>query len=245
MSNLRAIVGPTGGLGYHLAAWRFRDSWSPLTDRLRQWLQAWNPPEKQLILFGPSAGYTLPRPFLERFDVIRAIEPDPIARLLLKTRFPSLRTRLSFVDAESVLPWWHEGEAAPGAPLEAFLAQAEALHGTPAVLFSNVLGQLPLLQPNFEDEKLREAFLKAISRYSWASYHDLFSGRAKDFDRCPDSVSMAGDVETMARKFFRNEASINDHGTTWLGAGRTISVCRWPFNPKHHHVIAFVSQLRT
>jgi hypothetical protein len=244
MGNFSAAVGPTGGLAYHFTAWRFRSTWKPFRERIHAWLNAWNPTEKNLLLIGPSAGYTLPSAFLERFNTIRVIEPDPLARIFLKKRFPESASRITFLSAESILPWWNADEEDPGLRFKTFLRETEDAQGPLAVLFCNFLGQLPLLKLNYEEKSLRNAFDAALAPYTWASYHDLFSGRAKDFDRCPDTLVLTGPTETLARRFFRNEAEVIDHGTTWLGEGSPVAVCRWLLSPKHGHVIAFVSRSR-
>ncbi|MES2856276.1 MAG: hypothetical protein V4692_10460, partial [Bdellovibrionota bacterium] len=213
-------------------------------ERVRAWLFEWNPPEKRLLLFGPSGGYSLPVEFLQRFERIDIIEPDPFARLIFKRRFPALAKKLHFAREFTTLPWWHSDSEIPERAFTEFLERGEAEYGPAAVLFSNFLGQLPLLRLNYEDTASRNGFLTALSKKSWASFHDLFSGRTIDMNRHPDSIVMSEDTEVMARRFFRNEAEVVDHGTTWLGRGRAIPVCHWLLTPRNSHVIAFISQLR-
>ncbi|HVK62714.1 MAG TPA: hypothetical protein VM432_14240 [Bdellovibrionales bacterium] len=239
MNSLRAIIGPTGGLGYHFTAWRFSKTWNTFRERIRIWLSQWSPQEKQLILFGPSSGYTLSQDFLARFAVIRVVEPDPAARLLFKRKFQSLRDRIRFEAAYDILPWWNEDADDPSEKLKKFLADCETQDGPCAILFSNILGQIPLLKTCYDEPHLQKSFTDALSTKSWASYHDLFSGRSIDMDRCPDAIVMSGDIEVLARRFFRNSAAITDHGTTWLGDGTTVAVTRWNLTPKNSHVIAF------
>ena len=63
------LFNPTGGLVYHWRALRYRNSlWAPFRQAISRHLDAWDPPEKELVVLGPSAGYTLPPDFLERFD---------------------------------------------------------------------------------------------------------------------------------------------------------------------------------
>ncbi len=85
---------PAGGLVYHLRALRHRPLWRAYSDRLAGWLQAWNPPCRELVLIGPSAGWTLPAAFLAGFGQVHVLEPDPLARRLLGRRFAD--TKLVF-----------------------------------------------------------------------------------------------------------------------------------------------------
>lgn len=89
-----ASLSPSGGLTYHLRALRWRRRlWTPFRAQVAAWLAAWQPPCSELLLLGPSAGYTLDPAFLSRFAAIHAVEPDPLAHWLLRRRFPGLAAR--------------------------------------------------------------------------------------------------------------------------------------------------------
>lgn len=66
-----ASLSPSGGLTYHLRALRWRRRlWAPFRAQVAAWLAAWQPPCSELLLLGPSAGYTLDPAFLSRFAAI-------------------------------------------------------------------------------------------------------------------------------------------------------------------------------
>jgi hypothetical protein len=190
LSPLKYVVGPSGGLAYHLSALRFRRSrWQPFIASVERWLkQDWNPPASELIVFGPSAGWTLPLSFLTGFTRVTAVEPDPLARHLLQRRFaPSLRptTRLELVADPSLLPWF-------GARTEAF---GEFLAGRPgaAVLFSNVLGQIPLLQTaSMQTASMQTASMQTASMQT-ASMQTA-SMQTASMQTAPPQTAQAGDL---------------------------------------------------
>ncbi len=83
------ILHASGGLLYHLRAWRWRRTlWAPFLAQVRRWQTDWRPDARHLVLIGPSGGYAQTRQFLERFPEITALEPDPVARYILARRFP-------------------------------------------------------------------------------------------------------------------------------------------------------------
>lgn len=171
---MSGFINPAGGLRYHLRALRYsRALWQPFRWALGQWLLDWNPPEKTLVIVGPSAGYNL-QPFLfERFERLICLEPDPLARALFTRRLRQApldpRPKLEFVKSDHLL---EEPER---------LLELLARVGPSGVLFSNVLGQLRALLDvaNTDDPKLarvREAVHKVLAGRSWASFHDRVSG---------------------------------------------------------------------
>ena len=89
----------SGGLGYHWRAWRYRQHrWAPFHEAVAGWLEAWTPPARTLVLVGPSGGYALNARFLSRFEQHVVLEPDPLARLLLRRRFPGFAWRFERAD---------------------------------------------------------------------------------------------------------------------------------------------------
>ncbi len=132
----RALLGPAGGLVYHWRALRYQKKlWRPFRDQVAIWLRDWALDCQLLVLIGPSAGYTLPREFVLRFQRIVVVEPDPAAFLLFQSRFlvPVDWQREDFFDLSSSKP-------NPDKLLELF-----SRYPAGAFLFCNVLGQLPVL----------------------------------------------------------------------------------------------------
>jgi hypothetical protein len=81
-----ALVTPTGGLVYHLRALRYGRAWRPFRAAIERWLVQVLPPGEQLVLVGPSAGHCLPLEHLRRFQRLVVLEPDAVARMLLRRR---------------------------------------------------------------------------------------------------------------------------------------------------------------
>ncbi len=46
-----------------------------------------------------------------------------------------------------------------------------------ALLFCNVLGQIPLIYPSLDFPDWKRKFTSQLDDWSWASYHDLYSGQ--------------------------------------------------------------------
>jgi hypothetical protein len=156
------IFRPSGGLRYHWRAWRDRALWQPFVREIAAWLSEWRP-GGELLVIGPSAGYTLPSEWLLQFREIHAYDLDPLASLLWRHR-PLLfhrvnvfwnKGRLSFVELDRIL------NAHPGASL----------------LFSNVLGQV-LLEGEASESEWQKYLLdlrQRLANREWASYHDRFT----------------------------------------------------------------------
>ena len=155
----------SGWIVYHLRAYRFakkKDSlWASHQNGVRKFLDAWNPAEKNIVIIGPSGGYSLPKEFLERFENIIAIEPDALARIIFEKRFglrPEwIKSGISFQNLESF---------------------KKIIPRDSAVLFSNILGQVPL--PRISE--MKKELKRVLENHSWASYHDAMSGEQLQFD---------------------------------------------------------------
>jgi hypothetical protein len=169
-----AWLNPAGGLRYHLRGYRLSETlWAPFRFALAEWLYSWEPPEKKLVIVGPSAGWCLQPFFFERFEEVLCLEPDKIAHVLFRRRLNRVpldpRPRLRFDTEDRLL-------AGPDA-----LARVLDAEGDAAVLFSNILGQVRVLlgATAIDDPRLagvRRAVELAIRGRSWASFHDRVSG---------------------------------------------------------------------
>lgn len=163
-------IGQTGGIVYHLRALRFQNSlWSPFQEWVTDFLSPWKP-SGELVLVGSSGGYTLSIKWLKQFDQLTVIEPDPIARAILKIRLGRSFSvsRLTFIKdplTPVTLDKWNQ-------------IFPNATHA----LFSNVLGQLYLTHSPMELSDFKRAFQswvsKSRSKLKIASYHDRLSGEA-------------------------------------------------------------------
>jgi hypothetical protein len=244
---------PTGGWRYHARAWRFRRGiWAPYVDAVAQWLARWSPPERDLLVIGPSAGYTLPASFLERFDTITAVDPDPTARWLFTRRFArTIASRRAFAwDLRDPLGLT-EGVFDPAR----FDALLDA-HRASAVLFSNVLGQLHLLDADDRHRDALDAWFSSLPTRleprSFASYHDRFTSAL-----CPaidGSLHSGGPlanedlgalVYVTASESSAEPAEIVDHRTGNLFPGLPREFFSWQIAPRRWHVIEAVSHIRS
>lgn len=199
------LFSPTGGLIYHLRALRFKNSaWAPFRQKVSQFLDTWDPPEKKLLILGPSGGHTLPTDFLERFCEVVLSDPDPLAKPIFRRTHPNVRTTWLKDDLIFSGGMYHERS------LKNYLAEAP----NTAVLFSNLLGQLPLVNDDLDAMKAWWQELQpALGMHSWASYHDLFS---------------------------TDGADIIDHGTSELFP-RSLDVWEWKLSRRRIHIVGAYS----
>ena len=164
MNWLKSILHDSGGLTYHWRSLRFRGHlWEAHLKSTQAFLLEWNPDSKVLYLIGPSGGYSLPRPWLKKFDRIIAIEPDPVARLIFTLRtgiWPSwIKTPFSFPSPDAVNSTFEAGSA---------------------ILFCNLLGQMDFDQDS--GMNAQEALLRLSEHHPLASYHDVLSGDGFRFE---------------------------------------------------------------
>lgn len=212
----------SGGLVWHARALRWRKSlWSPFGSVVAQWLTRWQPPLEDLLIIGPSAGYTLTADWLRRWRTVSACEPDPLARWLLPRRMRrSIRfERLDFFAAYG--------------PQQ--LARAFPRH---AILFSNVLGQCAPRDAGAADwyQELHEA----LQAHHWASYHDVASTTRPPDQAGVRPVAAGMTLDTALAQFWRGgELEITDHGCFGLGRpeGGERECAVWALRPTQHHLI--------
>jgi hypothetical protein len=239
---LRYAVGPSGGLTYHLKALRHQNGrWKPFRARVRDFLMnTWAPTEKELIVFGPSAGWTLPVDWLARFERVVFVEPDPVARFLLKRKFP----RAGIESSVEYLPWFDEGSR--NFKGRSRFADLVARNPNSAILFANVLGQIKLLKTVDEnvDRDCRREFSAALLGRNWASYHDVLSSKAPLKSPFPSSPPRERDLDSLARHYFETDnrrQELVDHETLWIDDGRTFEFAPWTLDSSSNHLIGFVS----
>lgn len=218
----------SGGLVYHARAWRYRRLWAPFHATLRAWLEAWHPARDSLLLIGPSGGYALDAAFLARFACVTVIEPDPLARWLLRRRFP----RCDLVFAPD------PGLAQP----DGFARLAREFPGA-AILFCNLLGQ-PLVGEarGMDRDRWIAGLPHALARHSWASWHDRVS-TARAPDRAVDfSLPAAEPLETLvARVWQGGEIELVDHLPRDLAPDLARRYALWTLRPDWHHLVEWMA----
>jgi hypothetical protein len=171
------VFSEVGGVKYHLRAALNRSRWQPFANFVGHWLDDWlRGPNmtgvSTLVLMGPSAGYTLPMRFVSHFSRVVVVEPDPLAYALFEARFncKALWVRLDYFGLDEKPPNPEK------------LLNLVTAYPNSAILFCNVLGQLPVIlrnKKNVDVEKymsdLSEVLKKLSSVTRIASYHDRYS----------------------------------------------------------------------
>jgi hypothetical protein len=236
---------PAGGVRYHLRALRYATRlWEPFRWALGEWLLGWRTSEPTLLLVGPSAGYNLQPFLLERFQRVVVLEPDPLARWLLRRRLARVpldpRPRLELIGEDQLV--FHPDRFAP---------LLERL-GPTAILFCNVLGQLQhLLQveettaPSFV--AVRESVRAALQGRSWASFHDRVSGPLAPSLEEPSAAQQRwSDAELLEHAYYGAEEEIGgtlfDHGTAgFFPESLPHLYLRWELAPGSFHLIEAVA----
>ncbi|NSL53572.1 hypothetical protein [Uliginosibacterium aquaticum] len=213
---------PSGGLIYHWRALRYRRRlWQPFVTQVGYWLSAWQPPQKELVIIGPSAGYTLNADFLVRFAKVEILEPDPLARALLRRRFPAIHFRHGQLDCFAGL----HGPLA----LRQHYPQA-------AFLFANSLGQ----QLAQLDSRWPTQLLQALQSSSWASYHDVVAGSRTPRNTQARKWQEGESLEQLLAAFWSGgELELFDHGS--FGVLPAQEHTAWSLTPRQHHLVGWTS----
>lgn len=220
---------PSGGLVYHLRAWRYgKTLWPAFHVQVKDWLAGWHPGADHLVLVGPSGGYALDVGFLNRFGRVTVLEPDALARHILNRRFP--RSAFRF-DAGCHL-------ARPDG-----FEQLARRYPDAAFLFCNLLGQHLIGQPSTLD---RQAWLSslapAMKARSWASWHDLATSHRAPDSRAPFQLQRAAPLEEVLGRFWQGgELSIHDHECTGLVADAPRRYALWALRPGQYHVVEWLA----
>lgn len=214
----------SGGLAYHWRALRHGRQWRAFHTQVGQWLAGWPCDAPTLILVGPSAGYALNAHFLARFAHRVVLEPDPLARWLLRRRFPELAWSFAREDV------FADDQA---------LERLADTHPQAAFLFCNVLGQV------FDADALGAWLAHRadwFDHHCWASWHDVFSS-----DRPPGRLPTAAEAalppeaaDSVARALWANQrCAVEDHGSFGWRPGARHAL--WQLTPRQWHVIGFLA----
>ncbi|MBS0345377.1 MAG: hypothetical protein JSR69_02865 [Proteobacteria bacterium] len=206
------LLDPSGGLVYHLRAWRHRHGrWAAFHAAVAVWLEKWRITEPELVIIGPNAGYALPDGFLGRFTSVVALEPDPIARHLLARRRDATALRFDRLDCLRT----PDG-----------LARLATRFPDAAFLFSNVLGQVAA---PVEDWSVLLG--RHLSERNWASYHDVASTVTAPGCRETLTVIETESLEATLARFWPGQAiTVTDHATFRLGDSGPFAYVPWPID---------------
>jgi len=240
-----ALWNPAGGLRYHMRAMRYAARlWEPFRWPLGEWLLGWQTREPTLLLVGPSAGYNLQPFLLERFQRVVVLEPDPLARWLLRRRLGRVP-----LDPRPALEWIAEDQLVFHP--ERFASLLERL-GPSAILFCNVIGQLRHLLGVEDGEAPSLAAVRAAVRAatvgrSWASFHDRVSGAlAPSLEEPIASEQRWSDQELVDHAYYGGSDAIGgelfDHATQgFFPAQLPHLYLRWQLIPGSFHLIEAVA----
>lgn len=243
------VASTSGGWRWHLEAWRSQRRWAPTRAALASWLAGWQPPQRALLLVGPSAGWLLPPALLARFDRVDALEPDPLAGWLLRRRFPHPDMRLLATDY-----------LAPGGEILAprGLAALAAAFPHHAVLWCNLLSQIAGMYPAQTGATAdppvdapawaawKTAFCDTFAGRSWASFHDRLSA-----DRAPSAApfALSDDLGSQALALRAWAAPVDaalaiyDHQLAGLAPGLPRQYVDWPRRPGLHHLVELIAEV--
>jgi hypothetical protein len=192
------LFDPSGGLTYQLRALRYRRGlWAGFHATVAGWLSDWQPNARTLVIVGPNAGHALPPGFLERFEQVIALEPDPIARHLLARRpgCPPATLRQARLPEH---PGW------PG-PAGGALSRRR-------LPFSNVLGQVAAPGGSWT-ALLTPSAATALGELSRCDLHHPGPDH-----RAPLRSTTSPSLEALLAHFWtRGEITVTDHETLHLG----------------------------
>jgi len=217
------LKGPrrSGGFFWHTRAFYRRNRlWQPFRQAVAQFLDAWQPKTRTLILVGPSAGWCLPSDFLARFDRIIAVDPDLWARPLFARLHPKAR----------IANWVRD---------DFFQAARSLLAAEPdaAVLFCNLLGQLRFSGlTEAEAEQQIRSLAPLLGGHPWASFHELLSGET---GLNPRSLPLAGlpHGEALLRQLGLAGEWLDHGAANVLPKNAPRDIVPWRFAPGRLHLV--------
>jgi hypothetical protein len=222
------LLHPSGGLLYHMRAWRWRRKlWAPFHAAVERWLKDWRPEATHLVLLGPSGGYALDVGFLSGFSRITVLEPDFLARRILKYRFPGM----PFETADSAwLP-----------SLEGFKILAQR-YPDAAFLFCNLLGQQLVGKSAHDGRRIwLDGLALAMRGREWASWHDLAS-TLRPPNRSPVLAPPAAEsLENVLAHFWQGgELEVHDHDCAGICPELPRQFAVWHLMPDRYHLIEWL-----
>jgi hypothetical protein len=203
-------------------------------------LREWSPPERAILLVGPSAGHCLPFVWLRGFERVAAGDPDPMARVLFTRRFGR------------EVPWSARDYFTPKRGRFEIDGVRELLAEYPghAVLFCNFLGQVPFLAPkaSFEESFVlwKRKLPEALEGRSWASFHDRMSGGLRPALDAPRDIDSPLSDPAIVREFYEapngeRVIELSEHLSGDLFPGRPRRFFSWELSPGTWHLIEGVS----
>jgi hypothetical protein len=227
-----AFFTPSGGPVWHWRAlWR-QYHWTHFKSELSRHLEAWQPPTKQLLLLGPSAGWCLPSAFLTRFETVDAVDIDPLAPTLFRLNhgmaMARSKTRLTFHRQNLI------------SSFETLLSD----YPQHAIFFANMLGQ-----HRFHDEdearaqSTVEQFKEKLSHRHWASFHDRLSGYYLPGKKIPKATTRPHALNSaeLASELGLSGQWLDHLTANALPSGTERHLMYWPLLKDWLHIVEFGS----
>ncbi len=235
MNRLKAALTSTGGLSYHYMALRYRSGlWRRFHENLNVLLCNWRHFSKEIILIGPSAGYSLSQEFLQTFEAIHIYDPDPLARWLFQRRFPRLPIHWS-LNSPFFCPSTHSIQS---------LWRIRRQHPEAALLFCNVIGQWPLMEKvaDSDIQEFVDQLHQVYTQSNWASFHDLFSGPShwKKWSHIQQRQQVEFHSLEALKQFWKDTKGgpLTDHMTfKKFKSTNNKKHLIWPLTPRQIHIV--------
>lgn len=242
-----AFFNVSGGFRYHVRA-LFRSSrdWLPfrtsISDEIFRFIKEGK--FKSVLWIGPSGGYCVDLNVFNSVERIHILEIDPLARLILRIKFFLRRKRNVVISSKNVL--------CP--PSNEKMAELKSLASTfDLILFSNVLGQLPFIEPMFSkgQDDLFQLFLSNLEvtllDSNVISFHDLFSAEIAPELHWAKSFMGLQRSEIDFRKIYRNKKRLEvvDH-EMWgfISNAQHRSFYVWPLSKHRYQWIELIGKLK-
>jgi len=207
---------------YHARALLGARAWAPFRAAMAGWLAEFEPGVKRALLVGPSAGYSFPDAFLQRFDSLVVLEPDPIAGFLIA---PLLDGRAGLAELLS---------ADPGLCL----------------IFGNLLGQTRFLLSEADFERFKSAFRERIvprlAGRAWLSFHDRLSGPLAPRFLAPYRAAARLDDAALLREVYPSDPRgaqvelFDHHSDGFFPSTLPHAYFDWQIDRTRHHLIEAV-----
>jgi hypothetical protein len=229
---------PTGGLVWHVRAWRSLAAWQPTMHTMQDWWMEHSPRADRLVIVGASAGWMMSSLWLRQFKSVETWDIDPWARWLFARRHgQALRA--------AGTAWVHH--------LADPLSDARAWdphHAETLYWFDNVLGQLRFMGTHAEAEARIRQVRERLHSTRWGSVHDRYSGTLSGDQALPPSWPSAAGVDLTSMQgqtwlqSWGAEGDWLDHLTSGVFApGTPVLNLAWAFKPDFGHWLEMGWQL--
>jgi hypothetical protein len=193
------------------------------------------PPDRELLLVGPSAGYNLEDSFLKAFPSVRALDIDPLSPALWR-----LCHRVKIAD-------WSDKNyflAGSGPNIDPTgFKKLRADYPRAHILFCNLLGQLGFIYPL--DAARAEALRAGLFALTppWSSFHEIFSLHAGPARLQEFADSFARENPSSREKILdlilaQKHLKVSDHWTKdFVPVSAPARYFLWPHSRKSLHVV--------